>query len=91
MNKVTKKDLQDKLNLLNRLMREHEEPFQIVGGKTVHNTGTFVLESGDSYVLARVVNNSGGLKVLTQVKTATTMYQVLCAYVAGILLASDRG
>ena len=82
--RVTKKDLQNKIDYLNELTDNNKKPYEFGKG---WKRGTYLLSGAyGGYKLEQVVNDGGGVRdvLYTGFTTKKDLYKNVCSYVNGL-------
>ena len=87
MQKITRKDLDSAVNLINRITGNEPEPYRKEGDKWVTNIGNFHVSGAyGGYALHRMCNEAGGISDIFQRghMPMRELYDLIHAYRKGI-------
>ena len=91
---TTEKQIQSKINLINKFLGANPIPVEHKGGKTKWNVGTYTYEAQGSpcyYTLVRISNEDGEQTSInaTCSRGMSAFYDSLCCFIEGITVALD--
>lgn len=93
MQRITRKDLEGAVNLLNRLTNSQSEPYRKEGDKWVANIGNFHISGAyGGFALHRMCNESGGIRDIFQNghMPARELYALIHAFRKGLEFSREE-
>jgi hypothetical protein len=93
MQRITSKDLQGAVNLLNRITNNPAEPYSIEHGETVASIGNFHISGAyGGFALHQMANHAGGIRDIFQQghMPMRELYNLIHAYRKGIQFAQEQ-
>jgi hypothetical protein len=93
MNRITRKDVDGAVNLLNRITGNEPEPYRKEGEKWVTNLGNFHISGAyGGFALHRMATDEGGIRDIFNRghMPLRELYDLIHAYIKGIQFARDE-
>ena len=84
--RITKKQLENKVEYLNEITGNEVEPWKRIDGKNIASVGTYYLDGAyGGYKLVKIVNTGGGVTSITHgYISKRELASLIDAYISGI-------